>query len=387
MGYEVTKETLRLGTEKQREAWKAYREAGGSVRGAARALGCDPKTVREKLQALCEASKSIEPLAVEASPHRVIKGTSSLLDSEGNVKLQWVKTQSQQSNMLEQFAEAVEAITAPIKGLSKPVKPPKKHLSSDHLAMLLLGDMHFGMLACADETGANWDLEIAERVTTAAAQRLIDSTPDCEELAVIAIGDNTHTDGTKPLTPGSGNLLDTDSRFWKVFWALLRTLKKIGELGKRKHKRVSFWIIAGNHDPTMARLSAIALHEFYENDPRVTVDVSPTDRKYFRFGKNLIGMAHGDKNKVSALPGLMAAERKEDWGQCSNYYWKCGHIHHKVIHDDGLVNVEHLRTLASGDAWHVGQGYLSLKDCTIAVLHSEYGECERKTVSRVEIET
>lgn len=386
MRYEITEDALRGGTDKQREAWQAYRRFGGSTGRAARELGISAKSLRDRLDGLAAKSKLIAPLAVDPSPHRVIKGTSSLLDSEGNVKLQWVKTQTQQADMLEQFAEAVEAITRPFKGTAVPVPTPRHRLVSDHRAMLLLGDLHWGLLACADETGSNWDLDIAEKVTTAAARHLIQNTPPCEELDVVAIGDNTHTDGTKPLTPGSGNILDADSRFWKVFWSLLRTLKKMGTLGLQKHKKVNFWIIPGNHDPTIARLCAIALHEFYESEPRVHVDVSPADRKYFRFGKNLVGLAHGDKNKVTALPGLMAAERKEDWGECSNYYWKCGHIHHKVIHDDGIVNIEHLRTLTSGDAWHIGKGYLSLKDCTIVDLHKEYGECSRQTITRVELE-
>jgi hypothetical protein len=43
--------------------------------------------------------------------------------------------------------------------------------------------------------------------------------------------------------------------------------------------------------------------------------------------------------------------------------------------------VEQFRTLAPGDAYAVGSGYLSGRDMKLIVHHSEYGEVARTTCS------
>jgi hypothetical protein len=81
----------------------------------------------------------------------------------------------------------------------------------------------------------------------------------------------------------------------------------------------------------------------------------------------------------------MATERRDDWGATEFKFWFLGHIHHLVREDLDRVHMEHMRTLASEDAWHADAGYLSLKDKRAIVLHKQFGECERYTVSRMEV--
>ena len=215
-------------------------------------------------------------------------------------------------------------------------------------------------------------------------QRLMERTPDSTEGALITVGDTFHTNGESPTTPRSGNQLDRDGHIYSAFRMSLRLFKSIIEMGKQKHNIFRVFIVPGNHDGLIARMLAQALSEYYSNDPRVSVCTDLTDRLYFRFGKNLFGLVHGDKTKPDQLASLMALERKEEWAHCDHYYWKCGHLHHKwVMKDLGRVNIEYLRTLASGDAWHVNEGYLSIKDACAVVVHKEFGEWDRFTVPRV----
>ena len=85
----------------------------------------------------------------------------------------------------------------------------------------------------------------------------------------------------------------------------------------------------------------------------------------------------GDTVKMANLPGVMACDRSEDWGQTTHRYWYQGHIHHEDRKEFPGVVVEAFRTLAARDAWHAGQGYRAGRDMNLIVHHKDYGEIER----------
>jgi len=120
-------------------------------------------------------------------------------------------------------------------------------------------------------------------------------------------------------------------------------------------------------------------YAYFNNNPRVKVDLSPAEHWYFKFGKVLIGATHGDKSKFSAMPGIMACDRPQDWGQTTYRYWYQGHIHHKHVEEFPGCVVEAFRTLAARDAWHSGQGYRAGRDMCAIVHHKNRGEIERHT--------
>jgi len=137
----------------------------------------------------------------------------------------------------------------------------------------------------------------------------------------------------------------------------------------------------GNHDEVLSLALAVMLSHIYENEPRVTVHDAPTKRHYIKHGQCLVGIIHGDKVKPSDLPLLMASEQSKDWGSTKFRYFYRGHQHHSnVIEQNGCL-VETFRTLAPGDAWTVGQGYLSKRDMRAIILHEDYGEVSRVTAS------
>jgi hypothetical protein len=60
---------------------------------------------------------------------------------------------------------------------------------------------------------------------------------------------------------------------------------------------------------------AICLAGYYEREPRVFVDISPTPFHWYRFGKVFLGVTHGHMAKPEKLPGIMATDRPIDWGE------------------------------------------------------------------------
>ena len=93
----------------------------------------------------------------------------------------------------------------------------------------------------------------------------------------------------------------------------------------------------------------------------------------------LIGFTHG-LVKAEQLPGIMATDRPEDWGQTEERVWITGHVHHLSRKEYPGCTVETLRTIASRDAWHAGKGYRSKQSLWATTYDCEYGEDVRVTV-------
>ena len=55
-----------------------------------------------------------------------------------------------------------------------------------------------------------------------------------------------------------------------------------------------------------------ALETRYENNPNVTVDNSPSMRKYVFIGKSVVGFTHGSEESMNNLPLLMMREIGEE---------------------------------------------------------------------------
>ena len=240
-----------------------------------------------------------------------------------------------------------------------------------------MGDPHFGMYAWAEEAGDDFDTAIAEKLTTGAVDRLVAAAPPANTALFIPLGDVLHADDSRNRTPVSGNTLDVDTRHQKVMLVALRALKHAIYRLLEKHQKVIVRIVRGNHDPHAAFAIALALSEFFSNNERVTVDLSPALFWYHRFGKVLIGITHGDTARQSDLLGIMATDKSEDWGQTKFRYYYHGHLHQAGVKEEKGLLIEWFRTLAARDAWATGAGYRSGRDMFCIVHHKEFGEVER----------
>jgi hypothetical protein len=363
--------TPKLSDEKCREAlelWTQY----GEYSAAARSLGLSDNAFTNRVN-------QARARGMDAGDGYRVKGTSTLYDAQtGEAKLQWVKTDTDKERQQSLFKEAIAALA---KNLPRVVIRPPKPTTDALMAIYPVGDHHLGMLAWDKETGTDYDLEISENLLIAATNYLVKATPNCDECAVIFLGDFMHYDGMEPVTPEHKNQLDADSRFPKMVQVAIRTMRYLIEAAAKKHLRVRVIVEIGNHDIASSIFLMQVFANIYENDDRISVDTSPMLFHYIRFGKNLIGVHHGHKAKADKLPLIMAADRSQDWGQTSFRYWYTGHIHHDTTKDYTGCRVESFRVLAAPDAWTSQMGYRQKRDMKAIVLHKEFGEVARHTVN------
>ncbi len=305
-------------------------------------------------------------------------GRSVHYDGNGNVISSWVKTENK-FDSIDAIVEACKTIADAWPTKAKPVKKPSSKLNEDLLSAYCIGDAHVGMLAWPAETGNKFDLDIAERHLCGAADKLVDLAPASKRALVVNLGDWYHADSFRNETT-KGTRVDVDGRWPKVLATGVRIMRRIIDRALEKHDHVTVVNEIGNHDTNSSIMLAICLAQFYEKEPRVTIDTSPEPFHYYRFGKVLIGITHGDRTKKQDLGPIMANDRPKDWGETKHRYWLLGHVHHDVVKDMIGVTLESFRTLAGRDAWHHGQGYRSGRDMKMDVYHKDFGKISRSIV-------
>ena len=354
------------------DAVNAYTKFGSHTL-AAKALGVHRSTVSRKLKMNVESEYHPAPEGF------YVKGVSTLYNAEGQVSAQWVKTNVEQESREKAIIEALKLELSDIP--PTPFVPEEPvNLPLSYLTAYPIGDAHFGMYSWGEETGEDFDLKIASDDLLAAAYRLFLSSPKTQDALIINVGDFFHADDGTARTPQHGNKLDVDSRHFKVLRAGIRVFVKMIDWAMARHRNVYVVTVPGNHDPHSSMALSLALEQRYAHVDRVHIVGHPRPFYYHEFGKNLIGVTHGDTVKPERLMELMATHQSEAWGRTEYRHWITGHVHHKRVFESPGGIVESFRTLAAKDAWHHMSGYNAGRDMCSIVYHKDHGEFERHRI-------
>ncbi len=248
-----------------------------------------------------------------------LKGTSTLYDSEGEVKLQWVKTDVAKETLLEQFDLAIDLLINRI----EPVKPTAAPVITDEQSMTVytIGDAHIGMLAHQAETGNDNDLKIVETDLLAAMKLLVAQSSPTQEAFIVDVGDWFHSDNQGNTTAKSNNKLDVDGRYHKVLDVGLHLSTKLIDNALKKHQTVRWRSAIGNHDEHSSIMLTAFIKAYYRNEPRVIVHDTPNVFMYHQFGVNLIGITHGHTVKPDKLGEIMAVDCEHLWSDTKYRFW------------------------------------------------------------------
>ena len=370
-------------SEAQRRLVEALIRSDGHRAAAAEALGISERGVYQALSRIKRkaAARGFAPdndMTKVAAPGFLVKGVSTLYDVDGQQKAQWVKTTAtadRDEHLRESIAEAFEDW----RGVGRIAAAPK-HTTDEMLTVYPMGDPHLGLYGFAPEAGDNFDLRIAEQNLCEAVKRLVACSPKSQTCILLNLGDFFHSDSMDNRTSRSGHALDVDTRWSKVLRAGVRAMMTCIEAAAKKHEKVIVKNLIGNHDDHTSQMLGLALALFYEGNERVEIHDDPAKFWFHRFGQVLIGAGHGDTTKPAQLPGIMATDRAEDWGQTKHRYFYTGHIHTQNVAEYPGCVCESFRTLAARDAWAAAKGYRSGRDMYCIVHHKDHGEVERHRV-------
>ena len=343
-----------------------------------------PNRIAKRINSLRTKGKLPLDSGNYVSSGEVLKGSSTLYDDEGNVKLQWVKTDIDKQTAIDNIKEWIDTCVENLPKFKKK-NYEVSNTSSDLLAIYPLGDPHVGMKAYKDEAGDNWDLNTAQEVFCGVFDRLVKTAPHCKEAIIVNLGDYFHRDNVAGVTERSGHKLDSDGNYLMMVDTGIKIMIQMINSALEHHEVVKVITIIGNHDDTGAMFLQAALKHMYADEPRVNIECTASVFQYFQHGKYFFGVHHGHTCKADKLPLVMATDRPKEWGNSSFRYWLTGHIHHDSKKEYSGCSVESFRTLAAKDAYAYNGGYRAGQDSKALVIHKEFGEIERHTINIAQV--
>lgn len=258
----------------------------------------------------------------------------------------------------------------------------------NNLLEISLFDLHIGKLAWHGETGENYDVKIASRRFMEAINKLINQASSFKFNRVLfPIGNDFFNSDNLNNTTTHGTPQEEDLRWKNSFSVGVKLLVDAIILLKQTGVPVDVLVIPGNHDFERSYYMGSYLDAWFRDDAQVNINNGASPRKYYKFGKVLLGFTHGSEEKETSLPMLMATDidSKPVWSETVFHEWHLGHQHRKkgfkyTVNRDTMFNeefgviVRYLSSLTGTEEWHHRKGFLgSAKAGEAFIWNSSYG--------------
>ena len=237
------------------------------------------------------------------------------------------------------------------------------------LVELNIFDLHLGKFAWREETNQDYDLKIAIELFNNCINHFIEQTQNINvDRFMLPIGnDFFNSDYSYPYNRTTkGTPQENDTRWQHIFrkgrQLLIENIQKLSQIAP-----VDIVMIPGNHDYEKVFYLGDSLEGWFHNNENITVNNLANPRKYYKYGNILLGLTHGDKEKITDLPLIMANENPQDWAQTQFREFHLGHLHHKqeikyksAQEYQGVI-IRYMSSLSGTDAWHHSKGYIGGK--------------------------
>jgi hypothetical protein len=363
----------------------------GSQRKAAKALGINSRGLERMMKRVRQSasrqgwSPDHDMIHIAPDTH-IVKGVSTFYNEDGRPIRQWVKTDLKKQNQeaaLQAFADALMEDLPKYKPL--PYKPIKD--LPEQLTAYVIGDAHIGMLATNSRNRGDgeWNLEIAERVTLGAVEKLIKAAGASDTALMLDLGDFTHSDNEAGTTT-KGTSLDVDGHFSESIAAAVRVYRQSISMMLATHNKVILMMVRGNHNSNTAIIINTMLKVFYEDEPRVEVLDNSSKFMSLVYGNVLLASHHGNRLKAERAYEYVTRSMAKEWGQCEHRHFLSGHIHHSTSKEIGGMTFEAFQALPAPDAWHSDSGYGAKRSMTCIVYDKQHGEIQRHKVGISQLE-
>ncbi len=374
---------LSFATPRELEVYEAYTAHGQSSDKAGEALGITGRTVRKSLEHIRRKAErhGYSPDHGLTNPQlNPLERATIQYDGDGNVQRVWAKSKSESVCAVEEFRKAINDLCADIKPYKRSVKKPKicnKELCNLHI----LTDFHLGMYSWGEESGHDWDLDIGQKVLLELFSHTIERAENAEVGILGCLGDLLHWDGMMAVTPASRNILEGSGRYPMLCRVVMYAMPLIIDMMLAKYPKVHVIFSDANHDPSSQAMLRAVFHVWYEKEPRVYVDSSPSTYNAYEFGNTSLFFHHGHRTKPEKIDKVFVHDFREMFGRTKFSYAHLGHQHHFKSIESELMMVEQHRTLIPKDSHSAESGYRSGRDAEVITYHSEFGQVGRSNLT------
>ena len=270
-------------------------------------------------------------------------------------------------NFIDSFNEFVKSYKVPV--VTYPMIPN----TSNNLLEISIFDLHLGKLAWGGETGENYDTKIASERFFYSVHTILERADNFKyDRILFPIGNDFFNSDTILNTTTHGTPQDEDLRWQKTFNVGVKLLVDGINVMKSKGVPVDVMIIPGNHDFERSYYMGSFLEAWFRDDSQVNINNGASPRKYYNYGKVLLGFTHGSEEREDSLPLLMATEdaSKPFWSNTLFHEWHIGHQHrkkttkftildkNKVLNEDLGVTIRTLSSLTGTEEWHHKKGFV-----------------------------
>jgi hypothetical protein len=271
----------------------------------------------------------------------------------------------------QQFMDDLKSLSPIVKS-----KPNLSSLEPGKLLEINIFDLHFGKVAWHEEVGENYNIDIATQRFNDCIDYFINTYKsfNIEQILFPISNDFFNSDRSHPFnSTTNGTPQEEDTRWQNTFRKgrelLIQNIQKLSEIAP-----VIVKVIPGNHDYERSFYLGDSLQGWFHNNENITIDNGASPRKYFTYGKCLIGLTHGNNEKVTDLPMIMAQENPIEWAKTIYREFHLGHLHHKKETKFNATNelqgvmVRYMSSLSGTDSWHHKKGYIGARKSAEALL-------------------
>lgn len=297
-----------------------------------------------------------------------------------NWKAAWVKTegvstlvQNPDSGIDTVDHEAIRAEFVASMKAAAPKFPTIKYSAKKDNGLLIIdpADLHVGKRVVSD------DYDPIERCMVGVSELLRKAKGHGISQILFVVGnDLLHVDNPANTTTG-GTKQDVTQMWQKSYLQARRVITACMSLCVQQAP-VHVIHNSGNHDEVSSYMLADAVRCWFSNTKDFTWDIETGNRKYYRWGDNLLGFTHGHAAKDDKLGLLMSAERPKDWGEVNARHIYLHHFHHRdalerhISKDHIGYTVDYLRSPSPADQWHDINGFVN-RPAMDAFIHDHSG--------------
>lgn len=301
------------------------------------------------------------------------------LNKNGDITQIWLKQNLNEKDWHKSIINAINEICntklTPIRKIDSP-----KIINKDLLTFYPLPDLHFGLLIDEKESVQNvsFNLEKSKKWLEKSINYLIDNSPDSEYACIAELGDFLHSPDDRNRTPAHGNVLDVDQKHSLIVKVAFESMRLLIEKALNKHKTVYFFSVPGNHNEYISLYLKEFISAWFRDNPRLIIEKSNRPQQYLRFGKNILGMAHGHQLKPEKCSEVLLYDNQDYLSESKYRYFHFGHLHTNKSFSTPLVKVEVHQTMVPLDNYAGSYGFRGDFGSSKAIIyHKDYGEISR----------
>jgi len=268
----------------------------------------------------------------------------------------------------------VELLEKNLEKYDAPVLPVYEQKQGNVTIEVEIPDIHLGRLSWHRETDHDYNSEIAYNEWIKAHQYFYNQTSHLavEKMVCVIGSDFFNCEGASGETT-KGTRQVEDGRWQRSFEIGCRASVDAIEFWRSKGMAVEIKIIPGNHDMERIYYLGAYLVAWYKDVAEVTIDNAPTVRKYFVYGRNMIGFSHGQSD-YKRLRTVYQSEMREHLSTCDCIEFHVGHTHQeKVVEDFGSVIIRTIPSLAQHGNWEYEMGYTGNRRAQAFIWHKTKG--------------